>query len=80
MVDRMLATGLWQTGGKTPSATLYAAISREIKAKGATGNAELADWHLQAAKQLGKDLAQHPEGHGGTVSAGPQDDASRATQ
>ena len=35
IVDRMLAKGLWQTGGKTPQATLHAAISREIAAKGA---------------------------------------------
>jgi len=34
MVERMLAKGLWQTGGKTPQATLYAAIIREIAAKG----------------------------------------------
>ena len=34
MVERMLAKGLWQTGGKTPAATLYAAIIREIAAKG----------------------------------------------
>jgi len=34
MVERMLAQGLWQTGGKTPSATIYAAIIREIAAKG----------------------------------------------
>jgi len=35
MVERMLAKGLWQTGGKTPAATIYAAIIREIAAKGA---------------------------------------------
>ena len=34
MVERMLAQGLWQTGGKTPSATIYAAMTREIAAKG----------------------------------------------
>ena len=34
MVERMLAKGLWQTGGKTPSATIYAAIIREIATKG----------------------------------------------
>ena len=34
MVERMLATGLWKTKGKTPSATIYAAIIREIAAKG----------------------------------------------
>ena len=30
MVERMLATGMWQTGGKTPAATIYAAIIREV--------------------------------------------------
>jgi hypothetical protein len=34
MVERMLATGLWKTGGKTPAATIYAAIIREITVKG----------------------------------------------
>ncbi len=34
MVERMLAKGLWRTGGKTPAATIYAAIIREIAAKG----------------------------------------------
>ena len=34
MVERMLAKGLWKTGGKTPEATIYAAIIREIAAKG----------------------------------------------
>lgn len=34
MVDTMLAKGYWQTGGKTPHATIYAAIIREIAAKG----------------------------------------------
>jgi len=34
MVERMLAQGLWKTGGKTPSATIYAAILREINTKG----------------------------------------------
>jgi len=34
MVERMLAKGLWQTGGRTPSATIYAAIIREIATKG----------------------------------------------
>jgi hypothetical protein len=30
----MLAKGLWRTGGKTPSATIYSAILREIRDKG----------------------------------------------
>lgn len=34
MVERMLAKGLWSTGGKTPAATIYAAIIREIATKG----------------------------------------------
>jgi hypothetical protein len=35
MVEAMITTKLWKSpGGKTPEATLYAAIIREIKAKG----------------------------------------------
>ena len=34
MVKRMLAKGLWKTSGKTPAATIYAAIIREIATKG----------------------------------------------
>jgi hypothetical protein len=35
LIDRMQSNGLWQSpGGKTPSATLYAAMMREISAKG----------------------------------------------
>ena len=34
MVERMLAKGLWKTNGKTPAATIYAAIIREIATKG----------------------------------------------
>jgi len=34
MVERMLAKGLWSSGGKTPAATIYAAIIREIAIKG----------------------------------------------
>lgn len=35
LIDRMQSNGLWQSpGGKTPSATLYAAMVREISAKG----------------------------------------------
>ena len=34
MVERMLAKGLWQTSGKTPAATIYAAVIREIAGKG----------------------------------------------
>jgi hypothetical protein len=34
MVERMLAKGYWSSNGKTPSATIYAAMTREIAAKG----------------------------------------------
>lgn len=34
MVTRMLAKGLWKTSGKTPAATIYAAIIREIAKAG----------------------------------------------
>jgi hypothetical protein len=34
MVEKVLATGLWTTKGKTPAATLYSAILREITTKG----------------------------------------------
>ena len=34
IVEKVLAKGLWKTKGKTPAATLYAAIIREIAAKG----------------------------------------------
>jgi len=35
IVQQMLDKGLWSTGGKTPHATIYAAIIREIADKGA---------------------------------------------
>jgi len=34
MVEQMLKKGYWQTSGKTPSATIYAAILRECATKG----------------------------------------------
>lgn len=34
IVTRALAANLWQTNGKTPAATIYAAIIREIATKG----------------------------------------------
>ena len=33
MVETMLAKGLWKTDGRTPQATIYAAIIREIATK-----------------------------------------------
>ena len=37
IVERALEKGYWQTAGKTPANTLYAAIAREIKTKGPAG-------------------------------------------
>jgi len=34
IVETALAKGLWQTNGATPQATIYAAMIREIAAKG----------------------------------------------
>lgn len=34
LVDAMISGGLWKSGGKTPHATIYAAVIREIAAKG----------------------------------------------
>ena len=34
IVERMLAKGLWKTTGKTPWATIYSSITREIVTKG----------------------------------------------
>ena len=36
MVETALAKGYWKTGGKTPAATIHAAIIREIAKKGET--------------------------------------------
>ena len=43
MVEQMLAKGLWTTGGKTPAATIYSAILREINTKGADARFRKAD-------------------------------------
>ena len=40
IVDVMLAKGLWKTRGKTPHATIYAAIIREIQKKGSKSRFE----------------------------------------
>lgn len=43
MVDTMLAKGMWKTGGRTPQATIYAAVIREIAAKGAKARFKKTD-------------------------------------
>lgn len=43
IVEQVLESGLWTTMGKTPSATLYAAIIREIAKKGKDARFEKVD-------------------------------------
>ena len=43
MVEQMLSKGLWTTAGKTPAATIYSAILREINTKGADARFRKAD-------------------------------------
>ncbi len=43
MVEKMLATSLWKTDGKTPAATIYAAIIREISTKGTASRFKKTD-------------------------------------
>ena len=43
IVDKMLSQGLWSTKGKTPHATIYAAIIREIQNKGDASRFEKVD-------------------------------------
>ncbi len=43
IVEQALAKGLWSPGGKTPHATLYAAIIREISRKGKGARFEKVD-------------------------------------
>lgn len=48
MVEKMLSTGLWKTNGKTPAATIYAAIVREISTKGTASRFRKTDRGLFA--------------------------------
>lgn len=43
IVERAIEKGYWKTGGKTPSATVYAAILREIQKKGEASRFAKAD-------------------------------------
>ncbi len=50
LIDEMAAKGLWKSpGGKTPHATLYAAMAREIATKGAAARFRKMDRGLFAA-------------------------------
>ncbi len=53
MVEAVLKAGTWKSGGKTPAATLSAAIHREIKDKGKEARfakAERGRFRLTAAR------------------------------
>ena len=50
IIKEALAKGLWQTSGKTPAATLYAAIIREIANKGDKARFRKTDRGLFEAK------------------------------
>lgn len=51
IVDQAIAKELWTTSGKTPHATLYAAIIREISKKGTESRFEKVDrGHFRARK------------------------------
>jgi len=64
MVKRMLELKLWKTSGKTPAATIYAAIIREIAAKGKDarfrktdrGHFELSPAGIAARTAAGKEV------------------------
>ena len=43
IVDRAVEKGYWQTNGKTPAATVYAAMLREIQTKGDAARFRKAD-------------------------------------
>ena len=43
LITRILERGLWKTEGKTPAATIYAAMIREIKAKGSDSRFQKVD-------------------------------------
>jgi hypothetical protein len=43
VLARMLERGLWKTSGKTPAATIYSAIIREISGKGSNSRFQKSD-------------------------------------
>ena len=49
IVETMLAKGYWTTNGKTPAATIYAAILREIQTKGKEARFKKTDRGLFAS-------------------------------
>ena len=54
IVEHAIEKGLWKTKGKTPSATLYAAMIREIAAKGKDARFKKVDRGLFTAAKAGR--------------------------
>jgi len=54
IVEKVLAKGTWHTKGKTPAATLYAAIIREIAAKGKDARFKKTDRGMFELSAAGK--------------------------
>ncbi len=54
IVEQAIEKGLWKTKGQTPSATLYAAIIREIAKKGKDARFKKVDRGLFAAAKAGR--------------------------
>lgn len=50
LTQRVMEKGLWKTGGKTPAATINAAILREIKTKGTASRFRKAGRGMFAVK------------------------------
>ena len=51
LTETILKRGLWRTDGKTPAATLYAAIHREIDRKGKEARFEKVDRGMFAMRK-----------------------------
>jgi len=54
MMTRMLETGLWKTGGKTPASTLYSAIVTEISKKGDASRFRKTERGMFTLTEVGK--------------------------
>jgi len=57
VVELALENGYWKTDGKTPAATIYAAIIREIAAKGAESRFRKTDRGTFELTEAGKAVA-----------------------
>ena len=63
IVERALARGLWQSKGKTPAATIYAAMIREIAAKGTASRFRKVGPNEFQLTRAGRQAAAAVRGH-----------------